>query len=137
MLLKVGVDSRDRHANTPVAALHRSPELDRHQQDQGHHGQQQTSHAWAEFQHGRHHEAQHQKIAQDHKQSGGKQFVQSVNVGSNASNDAANRIVIVVSEIQPLHVSHQLPPQIEHCLLADPLHQVLFGEIAEHSPDDR
>jgi hypothetical protein len=137
LLLKIGVDTRDGHANTPVAALHGSPELECHQDDQRHHGQQQPSHTRAQFQHGPDDEGQHQKIAEDHQQPGRKQFVQGVNIAGDASNHAAHRVVVVISEIQALHVPHQLPPQIEHRLLADPLHQVLFAEIAQHSADDR
>ena len=136
VLLKIGVDSGDGHADAPVALLHAAAELDGDQNHQRHHRQQQAGHAGAELQHGHHHERQHQQIAQNHQQAGREQFVECVDIGSDARDHASHRIAIVVRDIQPLQVRHQLAAKIEHGFLADPLHEVLLAEIAHQGGDD-
>ncbi len=135
VLLQIGVDAGDGDANPAVAFLHGTPELHGDQHHQRHHGQQEAGHAGAQFEHRDDDEAQHQQVAQDHQQAGGKQFVERVHVGGDAGDQAAHRIVIVEGKVQALQARHHFAPQVEHGFLSDPLHDVLLAEVAKHAED--
>ena len=51
VLLQIGINARDGHANFAVALLHGAPELHGDQHHQRHHGQQESGHAGAQFEH--------------------------------------------------------------------------------------
>ena len=59
-----------------------------------------------------------------------------VHVGGEARDQAAHRIAVVEGEIELLQVIHQLAAQVEHGLLSDPLHEVLFAEVAHQRTGD-
>ncbi len=61
-----------------------------------------AGHAGTQFEHRDHDEAQHEQVAQDHQKTGGKQFVQRIDIGGDASDQAADRVVIEEGKIQAL-----------------------------------
>ncbi len=137
VLLQVRIDARDRHADSAITLLDGSPEHGGDQHHDGQHGEQQPGHAGAHAQHHDDDEAQHQNVAQNGHQSGGPQFVQRIDVGGDAGDQAAHRIAVVIGDVERLQVLHQFAPQIEHGELAGALHQIRFDELADEADQQR
>ena len=136
VLLKIGVDARDGDADAAVAVLHHAPKSGGDENDYGSHQQQQPSHSGVHAKHHDDDEAQRENVAEDGHQARGPEFVQSVHVGGDARDQAADGIAIVKRNVEALEVLHQLPAQVEHGELAGTLHQVGFGEFAQESDHD-
>ena len=81
--------------------------------------------------HRRHDEAEHQQVAQDRHQPRREQLVEHVHVGGDPGDQPAHGVVVEEGDIQLLEVSHQLPAQVEHGVLAGPLHRVGLDEAGD------
>ena len=83
-------------------------------------------------QHHDHDADQREDVAEDGDDAGGEQIVQHVHVGGDARHQAADRVAVVVAQIQPLQVPVDRHPQVEHDPLPGQLHRprldVLGGE---------
>jgi hypothetical protein len=136
MLLQVGVDSSDGHADAAVTLRSGAPELYGYQQNERHHRQHQAGHSGAELQHGDDYECEHQDIAHDGDQPGSEQIVQNVDVGSHARDQSADRILVEIRYVQRLQVRDELAAQVEHRALPGPLHQIRLAEIEKEPEHD-
>jgi hypothetical protein len=137
VLLQIGVNLRDGHADAPVAFLHFAAEDHRSQNHEGRGGHQQPGHSRAQPQHGEDDEAEHQEIAHDSNQAGREQLVEYIDIGGHARHHAAHGVAIVVGDVELLETAHELPAEIEHRFLPGPLHEPALCEVAEQAADDR
>ncbi len=131
VLLQVGVDSGDGHADAPVALRHAAAEDHGHQDDQRHGAEHDAGEQRAQPEHDGDDEAQHQHVAQDGDQAGGEQVVEHVDIGGDAGDQAAHRVVVVEGQVETLQVLHELLAQVEHGELAGVLHQVRLREFGD------
>ena len=71
-------------------------------------------------------------VAEDRDDAGREEIVQHVDVGGDARHQPADRIAVVVAEVEPLQMAVDRHPQVEHDPLAGQLHrpglQVFGGE---------
>ena len=71
-------------------------------------------------------------VAEDRDDARREQVVQHVHVGRDARHQPADRVAVVVAQIEPLQVAVDLHPQVEHDALPGHLHRprlhVLGGE---------
>ena len=143
VFLQVGVDLGDRDANAPVALRCRcAGNMMVTSTTRGITASISSGHARAELEHRQNYERQHENVADDGDQPGSEQVVQHVHVRCHASHQAPDGISVEKCNIERLQVRHQLPAQIEHGLLAGPLHQVGLAEIEKRiriqlQPDTR
>ena len=133
VLLQVGVDPGDGHADSTVAIGHAAPEDHRSHNHEGHGGQHDRRQQRAEAEHDAEDEDQHQHVAQNGHQPGGKEIVQHVHVAGHAGHQAAHRIAVVEGQVEILQVLHELAAQIEHGELAGVLHQVHLRELTDET----
>ena len=66
---------------------------------------------------------EHEHVAEGGDDAGGEEIVEDVDVAGDARHQAADRIAIVVAQIEPLQVPVDLHAHVEHDALADHLHQ--------------
>ncbi len=134
MFLNVGIDARDGDADPAITLRHTAAKNYRYQDYQRHGGQHDGGEQRAEAEHDRHNESQHQHVAQDGDQPRSEQVVEHIHVGGYPSDQAAYRIAVVESQIEPLQMFHELLAQIEHGELTGVLHQVRLGEFGHEYP---
>ena len=72
--------------------------------------------------HHRHDADQREDVAEDRHDAGREQLVQDVHVGRDARHQPADGIPVVEAQVEPLQVSVDLHPQVEHDPLAGHLH---------------
>ena len=63
---------------------------------------------------------QHKHVFEDRDHARGEHFVQRVHVGGHASDQAADRVLVVEADVHVLQVAEDLLAQIEHHHLARP-----------------
>ena len=131
VLLQVGVDLGDGHADAPVALRHAAPENQRGADYERHGGHQDAGEQGAQPVHDGDDETEHQKVAQDGDEAGGEQIVEHVDVGGDAGDQAAHGVAVVEGQVETLQVFHELLAQVEHGELAGPLHQDGLGEFGD------
>ncbi len=74
------------------------------------------------------HDGEVEKVVDDGQHAGGKHFVDGVHVGGEAGDQAADGMGVKEADVHALHVAEDVAAQIEHDLLAGPLHQVGLNE---------
>ena len=134
VLLQVGVDLGDGHADPPVALRHATAK-DQGRADYEWHGRQQDAgQQRAQLVHDADDEAQYQKVPQNGDQAGRKQVVEHIDIGGHAGHQAAYGVAVVEGQVEALQMFHQLLAQVEHGQLTGPLHQAHLGELGDESP---
>ena len=76
---------------------------------------------------------EHEEVFEDRNHAGGEHFIQGVDVGGDARDQAADRILVVESDVHALQVAEDLAAQIEHHFLAGPLHEIGLQELEHES----
>ena len=71
---------------------------------------------------------QDEDIFKDGDDAGGEHLIQRVDVGGDARDQAADRVLVEEADVHALQMAEDLAAQVEHDLLAGPLHQVGLGE---------
>ncbi len=71
---------------------------------------------------------QHEHVLEDRDHARGEHFVQRVDVGGDARDQPADRILVEEADVHVLQVAEDLAAQIEHHLLSGPLHEVGLHE---------
>ncbi len=135
VLLQVRVDAGNGHADAPVTLRHRAAELNGGQDHERKHGQNDAGQRPAQLPHGEDHETECQHVSENRHQARREQLVEHVDVGGDASDQAAHRVVVVERDVQLLQMGHHFPPQIEHRFLADVLHDVHLGELEQEDAE--
>ena len=67
----------------------------------------------------------------------GKHFVEGVDVGGDAGDQAADRILVEKRNMQALQMAENLAAQIEHYFLAGPLHVVGLQILEQEAEDEQ
>src|SRR5260221_2712280 len=78
-------------------------------------------------------------ILEDRDHSGGEHFVQGVDVGGDARDQASHGILVIEADVEALQVAKDLAAQVEHDFLSGPLHEVglqVFEQKAEEREAD-
>ncbi len=79
---------------------------------------------------------EHEDVFEDRDHAGGEHFVQRVDVGGDARDQAADRILVVEADVHALQVAEDLAAQIEHHHLARPLHEVGLQIVEQETEHD-
>ena len=80
---------------------------------------------------------QGEEIVDDGQNAAGEHFVDGVDVGSDARNQAAHGVGIEEANVHALHVAEDVAAQVEHDLLAGPLHQIGLDEFEKIGRNQR
>ncbi len=99
----------------------------------GRHGEGDQRQAPAHVEHDGDDAGQHEDVFEDGDHAGGEHFVQGVHVAGDARDQAAHGIAVEERDVQPLQMTEDLRPQIEHHLLPGPLHDVGLGELEQEA----
>ncbi len=129
VLLQVGVDACDGDANAAVGIAHPVAENLGREHDEGQHGKRDQRQLPVHAQHHAEDAEEHEQIFKDRDHAGGEHLIQRVHVGSDARDQAADRILVEEGNMQALQVAEDLAAQIEHHFLAGPLHEVGLQEL--------
>ena len=73
--------------------------------------------------------AERENVLKDGEDAGGEHLVQGVDVGGDASDETAYRVAVEEGDLHALEVAEDLGPEVEHDLLAGPLHKVGLDEL--------
>src|SRR5581483_10279631 len=83
-------------------------------------------------------------VLEERREGVGHRPADEVHVGRDAGHDLARALAVEESEVEALHVSRELVPEVRHDALADPVGQILRGEVeaaterrGEKHADDR
>ena len=80
-------------------------------------------------------------VAEDRHDAGGEQFVEDVDVGRHPGHQPADRVPVVVRDVEPLQMPVDLHPHVEHDPLPGHLErprlQVLEHEARDQDGEDR
>ncbi len=123
VLVEERVDARDPAADDPVRIAHVAAEPLRDQDDERQHGEGHEGEPPVHAEHHGHDADQREHVAEDRDHARGEQIVQDVDVGGDARHQAADRIAIVVAQVEALQVAVDGHPQVEHDPLARHLHR--------------
>ena len=74
---------------------------------------------------------QGEEVVDDGEHAAGEHLVDGVHVGGEAGDQAADGVRVEEADVHALHVAEDVAAQIEHDLLAGPLHQVGLNEFEE------
>src|SRR5208283_1969655 len=77
------------------------------------------------------HDDEVEKIVDDGQHAGGKHVVDGVHIGGEAGDQAADGVSVKEADVHALHVAEDVAAQVEHDLLAGPLHQVGLDKLKE------
>ena len=133
VFLQIRIDAGDGGANAPVRITHFvAEELGRHY-DKRQHRECNQRQLPVHAQHNSQNSQEHEQVFKNRDHAGGEHFIQCVHVGGNARDQAADRILIVESDVHALQVAEDLAAQIEHYFLSGPLHEVGLQELKHES----
>ena len=123
VLLQKRVDARDPAAHDAVRLADVAPEPLRDEDDERQHGEGDQRQPPVHPQHHAHDADEREHVAEDRDDAGREQIVQHVHVGGDARHQPADRIAIVVLQVEPLQVAVDRHAQVEHDALAGQLHR--------------
>ena len=83
------------------------------------------------------HDGEGEEVVDDGQNAAGEHFVDGVHVGGDAGDQAAHGMGVKEADVHALHVAEDVAAQVEHDLLAGPLHQVGLNELEEIRGDER
>ncbi len=75
-------------------------------------------------------------VFKDGEDAGGEHFVERVDVGGDAGNETTDGIAIEKGDVHALEVAEDFGAEIEHDLLAGPLHEVGLDEFEQKAEDE-
>ena len=132
VFLQERVDPRDQPADDAVGFADVPAEPLRDEEDERQHRERDQRQPPVHPQHHRHDADQREHVAEHRDHARREQVVQDVDVGGDPRHQPADRIAVVVAQIEPLQVAVDRHPQVEHDPLPGQLHrprlQVLGGE---------
>ncbi len=137
ILLREGVDLRGRNPLPPVTVAHVAAKKMRRIEDAGKHAQCEQGQQPAHPHHDRDDKRQHKDVFEDREDARGEHVVERIDVRGQARNQAANWIAIEERHMHLLNMAKDLAAQIEHDLLAGPLHHVGLHELEHKDQPER
>ena len=123
VLLQKGVDAGDPCADDAVRFADVAPEPLRNERDEREHREGDERQTPVHRQHDDHDSGQCEHVAENRHDARREQIVQDVDVGGHPRHQTADRIAIVVCEVEPLKVAVDRHPQVEHDPLTGHLHR--------------
>ena len=133
MLLQISVNAGNGYADAAVAVAHGAAEKRSSHEDQWQSGEGDQRQPPLKVQHQKHDAGQHENIFDDGNHSGGKQLVERVHVGGDAGDQPPDRIAVEEGDVHLLQVAEDLAAQVEHYLLAGPLHVIGLGKFQKEA----
>ncbi len=88
-------------------------------------------------QHDENDEEENEDVFEDGEYAGGEHLVEGIDVRGDAGDELADRVVIEERGLHALQVAEDLAAQVEHDLLACPLHHVGLGELEDVGEQER
>jgi hypothetical protein len=134
VLLQVRINSGDGYANAAVGAADAVAEHLGGYADQREHGEGDQRELPVHAQHDGDNSGEHEDIFENRNHAGSEHFVDRVDVGGDASDQAAYGILVVEADVHALQMAEDLGAQIKHGHLPGPLHKIglqIFQEEAE------
>ncbi len=139
VFLQICIDARDGHANAAVGVTNLVAKDLGGVNDQRHDRECDQRQLGVHLQHDGDDSGENEDIFKDRDYAGGEHFVQGVDIGSDARDQASYGVFIVKADVQPLQMAEDLAAKVEHDFLAGPLHevglQVFEQETEEHESD--
>ena len=137
VLLREAVDAGDGGAHAAVALAHVVAEDARDDENERQHGKGQQRQPPVDGEHHDGHDGQHEEVVDDGQNAVGEHVVDGVHVGGQARDQAAHGVDVEEAHVHALHVAEDVAAQVEHDLLAGPLHQVGLDELQGISSDQK
>ena len=131
VFLREAVDAGDGGADSAVAFAHAVAEHARDQQDERENRESEQRQPPLDLEHHDGHEGEREEVVDDGENAAGEHFVDGVDVGGDAGDEAAYGVGIEEADVHALHVAEDVAAQVEHDLLAGPLHQVGLDELEQ------
>ena len=131
VFLRKAVDARNGGAHAAIALAHVVAEDARDDENQRQHGEGQQRQPPTDGEHDSGHDGEHEEVVHDGQNAVGEHVVDGVHVGGEARDQAADGMNVKEADMHALHVAEDVAAQIEHDLLAGPLHQVNLDELEE------
>ena len=124
VLLGEGVDAGGGGALAAVAVADLGAEDAGDEENGGNDGESKQGERPALIDHDGDDEGEGEDVFEDGEHAGGEHLVEGVDVGGEPGDQAANGVLVVKGRRHALQVAEDLAAQVEHDLLAGPLHQV-------------
>ena len=137
VLLHVAVDPGDGGANAAVALAHMVAEDAGDVQDRRQDGECQQRQPPVHAQHDDDDEGEGEDVLEDREDAGGEHLVEGIDVGGDTRDQPADRVMVEEAGRHALDVAEDLAAQIEHDLLAGPLHQVGLDKLQDIGNEQR
>ena len=137
VLRQVGVDAGDGDADAAIGIANLVAENLGGDHDERQHGKSDQRQLPVHAQHHAENAEEHEEVFEDGDHAGGEHFVQGVNVGGDARDQAADGILVEEGNVQPLQMAENLAAEIEHHFLAGPLHEVGLQELEQETEDQQ
>ena len=137
MFLQVGIDTRNGYANSAVGVAHLVAENLRGPEDERQHGEGDQRQLPIHAQHDHQDPDQDKNILENRDHAGGKHFVEGINIRCDAGDQAAHRVLVEEADVHVLQVTENLAAQVEHHLLASPLHEIGLQELQKEGGDEQ
>ena len=135
VFLQERVDPRDPSADHAVGLADVPAEPLRDQRDQRQHRERHQRQPPVHPQHHGHDADEREDVAEDRHDARGEEVVQDVDVRGHARHQPADRIPIVVADVEPLQVAVDPHPQVEHDPLAGQLHRPRLDVLGDERDD--
>ena len=137
MLLGEAVDAGDGGADAAVALADVVAEDAGDDEDKRQNGKGQQGQPPVDGEHDDGHDGEVEEIVHDGQHAGGEHVVDGVDIGGEARDQPAHGMGVKEADVHALHVAEDVAAQIEHDLLAGPLHQVGLDELKEIGAQQR
>ena len=135
VFLGEAVDAGDGGADAAVAFADAVAEQARDEQDERQDGEGQQREPPVDAEHHDGHDGEREEVVDDGEDAAGEHFIDGVDVGGDAGDQAAHGVGVEEADVHALHVAEDVAAQVEHDLLSGPLHQVGLDEFEEIGGD--
>ena len=137
VLLQIGVDAGDGDADAAVGFAHPVAENLGGYNDKRQHSKSDQRQLPVHAQHHAENAEEHEEVFEDGDHAGGEHFIQCVDVGGDARDQAADGILVEEGNVQALQMAEDLAAEIEHHFLAGPLHEVGLQKLEQEAEDQQ
>src|SRR6266446_1046740 len=135
IFLQEGVDLGDGGADVAVGVAHVVAEDEGDDQDTGKNGERVEGQARVHPEEQTGHDREEEKIIDHGDDAGGEEIVEGVDVGGDASDQAADGVAVEVAHRQALEVRENSGAHVVHGLLADALHDADLNVLGDEIED--
>ena len=136
VFLQVRVNPGDSGADAAVGISHLDAENLRGVGDERKHSKGDERQLPIHCRHNENNSDQHKDVFENRNNARGEHLVEGVDVGGDARDQAADRILVVEADVHVLQVAEDLAAKVEHDFLSDPLHEIGLGELQNKAERD-